>query len=210
MPNTLPNACTISNSGMSGNSATPMSPNPIIEDYGTPFSVVSVPCSSNLIGCSTLELSSASTRSESSKEFSADVSFQSVASNDIFGKIFDLRVKYPNNPLVGFLNINSLRNKIIDLRNIAEKCLPDVLLIQETKLSAEFRTEIFLLNNYTSPMRRDRNEHGGGLMQYVRRGVVCNRLNVYESTSFEVLCSELIVCKKKWITFVSVGLLTQI
>ena len=84
----------------------------------------------------------------------------------------------PNNPIVGFLNINSLRNKIINLRNVAKKCLPDVLLIEETKLSAEFKTEIFLLNNYQPPMRRDRNEHGGGLMQYARRGVVCNRLTL--------------------------------
>ena len=112
-----------------------------------------------------------------------------------------MRVKYPNNPTVGFLNINSLRNKIIDLRNVAEKCLPDVLLIEETKLSAEFKTEIFLLNNYQPPMRRDRNEHGGGLMQYARKGVVCNRLTLYETNSLELLCSELIVCKKKWIIF---------
>ena len=50
-------------------------------------------------------------------------------------------------------------------------------------------------------MRRDRNEHGGGLMLYARKGVVCNRLTLYETTSLELLCSELIVCKKKWIIF---------
>ena len=175
-------------------------PTPNIGDVCTPFSEVSVLSSSHLIGCSSLEFSRARILSVSSKELSSDVSFQSGASNDI-NKIFGLRVTYPNNPLVGFLNINSLRNKIIDLRNIAEKCLPDVLLIEETKLSAEFKTEIFLLNNYQPPMRLDRNEHGGGLMQYARKGVICNRQTLYESTSLELLCSELIVCKKKWIIF---------
>ena len=29
-----------------------------------------------------------------------------------------LRLKYPRNPLVGYLNINSLRNKIIDVREM--------------------------------------------------------------------------------------------
>ena len=30
-----------------------------------------------------------------------------------------------NHPLIGFLNINSIRNEIIDLRMLMEKCLPD-------------------------------------------------------------------------------------
>ena len=81
------------------------------------------------------------------------------------GEIFDLRTKNPNNPLIGFLNINSLRNKIIDLRLVMERCLPDILVIEETKLNSDLKTEIFLINNYQRPIRRDRNEFGGGLMQ---------------------------------------------
>ena len=190
--NTLPNGDTINSSEMSGDCMTPASLTPNIGDVSMPISEVSVPSSSHLIGYSSLELSRASILSVSSKALATDVSFQSAASNDI-DKIFGLRVKHPNNPLVGFLNINSLRKKIIDLRNIAEKCLPVVLLIEETKLSAEFTTEIFLLSNYQPPMRRDRNEHGGGLMLYARKGVVCNRLTSCETTSLELLCFELIV-----------------
>ena len=47
-------------------------------------------------------------------------------------RVFELRTKYYKNPMLAFLNINSLRNKIIDLREIAERCLPDLLLIEET------------------------------------------------------------------------------
>ena len=43
-----------------------------------------------------------------------------------------------------------------------ERCLPDVLVIEETKISSDFKTETFLVNNYQKPMRRDRNEFGGG------------------------------------------------
>ena len=117
------------------------------------------------------------------------------------GEIFELRTKNLNNPFIGFLNINSLRNKITDLRLIMERCLPDILVIEETKLNSDFKTETFLINNYQKPIRRDRNEFGGGLMQFVRKGVLCNRVLTFEGPSIELICSELTVCKKKWIIF---------
>ena len=86
--------------------------------------------------------------------------------NDI-EKFFHLRVECTRNLLIGFLNINSLRNKITDLRMIAERCLPDILLIEETKLNSVFKTDLLLINNYKSPTRLDRSEFGGGLMQYI-------------------------------------------
>ena len=57
--------------------------------------------------------------------------------NDI-DEFFSLIVECAGNLLIGFLNINSLRNKITDLRMIAERCLPDVLLIEETKFKLGF------------------------------------------------------------------------
>ena len=71
--------------------------------------------------------------------------------NDI-DEFFSLRAECAGNLLIGFLNINSLRNKITDLRMIAERCLPDVLLIEETKLNSDFKTKSFLINNYKSPI----------------------------------------------------------
>ena len=126
------------------------------------------------------------------------------ASLDLSGdleNLFGLRVQYHNHPLIGFLNINSLRHKIVDLRIIVEKFLPDILVIEETKLNSEFKMETFLMNNYQTPMRRDRNEFGGGLMQYVRKGVVCSRVFLFEVASLELICSELTVNKKKWIIY---------
>ena len=61
------------------------------------------------------------------------------------GEIFELRTKNLNNPFIGFLNINSLRNKITDLRLIMERCLPDILVIEETKLNSDFKTPIAML-----------------------------------------------------------------
>ena len=120
--------------------------------------------------------------------------------NDI-DEFFSLRAECAGNLLLGFLNINSLRNKITDLRMIAERCLPDVLFIEEIKLNSDFKTELFLINNYKSPIRLDRSEFGGGLMQYSRNGIICNRLPNFEVPSLELLCSELVVAKKKWIIY---------
>ena len=139
-------------------------------------------------------------QSECSLSVSLVKSMQQNILNDI-GEIFHLRTKDPNNPLIGFLNTNSLRNKIVDLRLVMERCLPDILVIEETKLNSDFKTEIFVINNYQKPMRRDRNECGGGLMQFVRKGVVCNRVSTFESPIIKIICSELMIFKKKWAIF---------
>ncbi len=74
-----------------------------------------------------------------------------------------------------------------------ERCLPDILVIEETKLTKDYKKELFVMNNYQYPMRRDRDEFGGGLMQYVRKGVVCNPISKYETLNIESTCSELTI-----------------
>ena len=49
-----------------------------------------------------------------------------------------LRMKNLSNPLIGYLNINSLRNKIIDVREIFSKFSPDYFIFSETKLDESF------------------------------------------------------------------------
>ncbi len=102
---------------------------------------------------------------------STDTSLETNVSSDI-DKLFSLRTEYHNNPLFGFLNINSLRNEIVDLRILMERCLPDVLVIEETKINSDSKTEASLVNNYPKPIRCDRAEFGGGIKLYVRKGVV--------------------------------------
>ena len=79
--------------------------------------------------------------------------------------------------------------------------IADALLIEETKLNSDFKAESFLINTYKSPIRLDRSEFGGGHIQYSRNGIICNRLPNFEVSSLERLCSELVVARKKWITY---------
>ena len=55
-----------------------------------------------------------------------------VCSNSLsIDELINIRRTYPNNSIIGYLNINSLRNEIISLR---DKTTLDILGVDETKL----------------------------------------------------------------------------
>ena len=58
------------------------------------------------------------------------------------------RLKLNENPLLGYLNINSLRNKIIDLREIIHYLNLDYFVLSETKIDSSFPSAQFAINNY--------------------------------------------------------------
>ena len=87
-----------------------------------------------------------------------------------------------NNPFFAYLNINSLRYKIVDLRQILSSTELEVVAVSETKLNEEFPNSQFEINGYYNPgpYRRDRNEHGGGLMIFIKQGVPVKRIKKFE------------------------------
>ena len=58
------------------------------------------------------------------------------------------RLKYPTNPLIDYLNINSLRNKIIDVRDVIGKLSLDYCVISETKSDESVPSAQFNISNY--------------------------------------------------------------
>ena len=56
------------------------------------------------------------------------------------------RLKFLHNPRIAYLNISSLRNKVIDLGEILKDLPLDYLLISETKLDESFPNSQFKLN----------------------------------------------------------------
>ena len=95
---------------------------------------------------------------------------------DIDGLIH-LRVNNPFNPIVGYLNINSLRNKIDDLREVCKKVQIDILCIDETKLDDSFPDSQFKINGYQLPfLRRDRDNRGERKIVFIKQGLIVNRL----------------------------------
>lgn len=86
-------------------------------------------------------------------------------------EIHGLRLRNPFNPLIAYLNINSLRYKIVDLREVVSKFAPDYFVISETKLDESFPSRQMEIDDYEIRNRLDRNGHGGGLIEYVKKGL---------------------------------------
>ena len=126
--------------------------------------------------------------------------------NNLTGNMLDLdaaiklKNKHIHNPLFGFLNLNSLRNKINDIRSFINKLYPAMLTLCETKLDGSFPDSQFIVENYLNPgeYRKDRTKYGGGLMVYIKRGIHCRRLSKYEPSELEVICLEITTNKSKW------------
>ena len=103
-----------------------------------------------------------------------------------FEVVKENRVKYLNNPLIGYLNINSLRNnKIVDLREIILEFSLDYLVLSAKKIDESFPTAHFYIKGYEVRARRDRDKHGGGLIKFVKNGFISKRLKEYETKQSE-------------------------
>ena len=91
------------------------------------------------------------------------------------------RLKFVRNPLIGYLNINSLRNKIADLRIFLKNLPLEYLVLGETKLDESLPNAQFSsLDDYEIRTRTDRNKNGGGLIEFVCRGFICKRMKEFE------------------------------
>ena len=66
------------------------------------------------------------------------------------------RLKHRKNPLIGYLDINSLRNKITDLRVIMKTLSLDYLILSENNIDESFPTSQFNAEGYEIRARRDR------------------------------------------------------
>ena len=78
-----------------------------------------------------------------------------------------LRIKNINRIILDKIKINSIRTKFDD--RVSGNT--DILMKSETKLDASFPTNQFLINEYTSPYRLDRNGKSGGTLVYAREDI---------------------------------------
>ena len=88
---------------------------------------------------------------------------------DPFIILRDIKLKNVNRLVISHLNINSIRNKFEPLKNIIKGNL-DILVLTETKIDESFPNQEFRIDGYT-PIRLDRDIHGGGLLVCVREDI---------------------------------------
>ena len=112
----------------------------------------------------------------------------STIESDVSGLV-KLGKDYINSPSIGYLNINSLSEKIIYLREICLKTSIDILCVDETKLDSSYPNAQFHIDGYQfPPFRKDRNKYGGGKMVYIREGIIAKRLENLEGKHSETVC----------------------
>ena len=74
---------------------------------------------------------------------------------------------------IGLWNIRGIRANLSDLR-IHLSSLYDIFCVSETMLSENVTNDQLAVNNYQSPIRRDRDHNGGGLLIYLSHKVLAN------------------------------------
>ena len=112
-----------------------------------------------------------------------------------------LKQKYHSNSFISYLNINSLSNKIDALRQIWKTAPLEILCVDETKIDSSFPNSQFKIDGYIfPPYRRDRDNHGGGKMVFIREGFTTKRLENLETKLSETICLELTASNKKCFT----------
>ena len=109
-----------------------------------------------------------------------------------------IRKAHLNKPMIDFLNINSLRNKIHEVREDFGDLLLDYFVLAETKINDEFPNSQFIIENYEIRKRRDRTKNGGGLIEFVRKGLTHKPMKAFPTKS-ESIFSGITIKNIKWL-----------
>ena len=111
----------------------------------------------------------------------------------------DVRQKNINRPIIGQLNINSIRNKFHFLKSEARKH-PDILLISETNIDESFPWAQFLLDEFSKRYSLDPCANAEEILLYVRddpSSCLLTECKLQDNT--ESLFIEINTGKKKWL-----------
>ena len=111
------------------------------------------------------------------------------------------RRKYLNNPLTGYLHMNSVRKKTADLQITMQSLLLEYLLPSGTKLNESFPNLQFHLDSYEIRASQDSNKNGSVFIKFFRRGIICKRISDFKLSFSECICSERTISKNKYLCF---------
>ena len=76
------------------------------------------------------------------------------ATADCFEEMKKLRLKYPKKVIIGYININSIRNKFENFSQMLGDKF-DIVTIAETKLNSSFPSSQFKLTGFKEQIRLD-------------------------------------------------------
>ena len=104
--------------------------------------------------------------------------------------------RFSKNPILSYLNINSLGEKFDKLRQFCFKTEVDILCIDKTKTDPSYSDSQFHIDGYQFPQfRKYKNKHGGGK-------IIAKRIKHFEEDFGETISLEFTLSKKKMVCFV--------
>ena len=116
-----------------------------------------------------------------------------------FDEIRQLKLKHPTNVSCAYLNINSIRNKFVNLKDMIEQNI-DILCIAETKIDSSFPTNQFHMPGYKLPYRLDKTGNSGGLLVYIKETIPSKYLSEFTiPKDIQAIPIEINFRKCKWL-----------
>ena len=94
---------------------------------------------------------------------------------------------YKFNLSIAHQNINSLQNKMDEIRVLLNQELFDILVLTETKIDSSYNNSLFQHPLYRI-IRRDRKKGGGGIMVYIKHSVSAYRRRKLKPVDIEAVC----------------------
>ena len=88
-----------------------------------------------------------------------------------------LHLKYPQNPIIAQININSIRNECKTSVSLVNSDI-DILMISETKIDESLPLSQFMIDGSSMPYGRDKNTHGGWILVYFRNNITLKLLKL--------------------------------
>ena len=112
-----------------------------------------------------------------------------------------LRLKYPQKVIIGYINLNSIRNKFENFsRMIGDKL--DVLTVAETKLDSSFPNSQFRLKCFEPSIRLDISKSSRGLLVYIKENLLCKKIEDFGiPNDIQTIPIEINIGKQKWLLF---------
>ena len=107
--------------------------------------------------------------------------------------------KYLYNPILSYININSIRNKFNMLSALLKSDV-GILTIAETKIDETFPSNQFLLENFKKPYRLDKSNKSGGLLVYVLQDIPSKPLTNFSiPQDLQAIPFEITLKNRKWL-----------
>lgn len=96
---------------------------------------------------------------------------------------------------IAHLNINSIQNKLDEVKDMLNRNMFDILFIGETKLDGMYSSSLLYHPGYRI-VQRDRKKGAGGLMAFIREDLSAYRRRKLEPESVEAICLDVMDFRK--------------